>query len=125
MFLRRLTVMFIPLVLLFALIWGLPYLNTFELGFFTGHVKGGLLGLCLGLIVPLVNASKRKEPFAPMLWLPALALLAVMVYQYLETRGIRVPSLHFLATRDEQTLYLESVFLSYMAVHCIRTLRSR
>ena len=121
MFLRKLTVMVLPLVMLAALIFLLPYVDLLELGIFTEGLKGLILGIMLALLLPLSGASRRREPFAGLLWLPTLLLIGVIVYQYLETQGTRVDVLHILATKDANVIYLEGVFAGYMGITCIRT----
>ena len=81
MFLRKLTVIVLPLLLLLALIFLLPYVDRLNLGLFAG----------------------------------------VIVYQYLETQGTRVDVLHILATKDSSVIFLESLFMGYMGVTCLRT----
>ena len=121
MFLRKLTVMVLPLLLLAALVFVLPYVDQLNLGFFTGCVRGLVLGIALALLLPLSGASKHREPFAGLLWIPTLLIVGVIVYQYLETQGTHVDVLHILATKDEAVIFLESVFAGYMGTTCVRT----
>ena len=120
-FLRKLTVMVLPLLLLAGLNFLLPYADLLKLGLFTDAFRGLILGIVLALLLPLSGAGRRREPFAGLLWLPTLLIAGVIVYQYLETQGTRVDVLHILATEETRVLFLESVFLGYMGTTCIRT----
>ena len=114
MFLRKLTVIVLPLLLLLALIFLLPYVDRLNLGLFTEGVRGLILGIALAMLLPLSGASRHRAPFAGLLWIPTLLIAGVIVYQYLETQGISVRYLHVLATENEEMLMIESLFLFYM-----------
>ena len=122
MFLRKLVVMVVP-VLLAALVCAvLPLMDA--LGFWAWVAKGLTLGIALALLLPLSGASKRKEPFASLLWLPMIALAAVVIYQYLAWSGVaQLPVLRMLETQDAQVLMTESAFIGFMAVQAVRTKR--
>ena len=120
MFLRKLTVMVAPLLLALLLCLLLPVMNG--LGFWSNVLKGILLGVILALLLPISGAGKRREPFAGLLWIPALLLAAVVVYQYLSSMGMaNLPVLDMLATRDGQVVLVECTFVGYMATQCLRT----
>ena len=120
MFLRKLTVMVAPLLLALLLCLLLPVMNG--LGFWSNVLKGILLGVTLALLLPISGAGKRREPFAGLLWIPALLLTAVVVYQYLSSMGMaNLPVLDMLSTRDGQVVLVECTFVGYMATQCIRT----
>ena len=120
MFLRKLTVMVAPLLLALLLCLLLPVMNG--LGFWSNVLKGLLLGITLALLLPISGAGKRREPFAGLLWIPALLLVAVVAYQYLNSMGVcSLPVLDMLATRDGQVVLVEWTFAGYMATQCIRT----
>lgn len=120
MFLRKLTVMVAPLLLALLLCLLLPVMNG--LGFWSNVLKGLLLGITLALLLPISGAGKRREPFAGLLWIPALVLVIVVVYQYLNSMGLwSFPVLDMLATRDGQVVLVECTFAGYMATQCIRT----
>lgn len=120
MFLRKLTVMIVPLLLALALCLLLPLLSGF--GYWSNVLKGLALGVGLALLLPLSGAGRKREPFAGLLWLPALLLAGVVVYQYLESMGLaKLPVLDMLATRDGQVVLVECTFAGYMAAQCIRT----
>ena len=120
MFLRKLTVMVAPLLLALLLCLLLPVMNG--LGFWSNVLKGILLGVTLALLLPISGAGKRREPFAGLLWIPALLLAAVVAYQYLSSMGMaNLPVLDMLATRDGQVVLVECTFVGYMATQCLRT----
>ncbi len=114
MFFRKVMVIFLPLLLLAACWFVLPYADDLSFGFFNGVIKGAVLGIALALIMPIAGAGKRREHFALLLLIPAVLTLGVLVYQYLETQGISVRYLHVLATENEEMLMIESLFLFYM-----------
>ena len=120
MFLRKLTVMVAPLLLALLLCLLLPVMNG--LGFWSNVLKGVLLGVTLALLLPISGAGKRREPFAGLLWIPALLLAAVVAYQYLSSMGMaNLPVLDMLSTRDGQVVLVECTFVGYMATQCLRT----
>ncbi len=120
MFLRKLTVMVAPLLMALALCVLLPVMNG--LGFWSNVLKGVLLGVTLALLLPLSGAGRRREPFAGLLWIPALLLMGVVAYQYLDSMALaNLPVLDMLATRDGQVVLVECTFIGYMETQCIRT----
>lgn len=120
MFLRKLTVIVVPLVLAWALCVLFPLLGG--LGFWSNVLKGLLLGAGLALLLPLSGAGRKKEPFAGLLWVPALLLTLTVGYQYLHSIGAAsVPMLNMLATTDGQVVLVECVLVGYMALQSLRT----
>lgn len=120
MFLRKLIVMVTPLLLAAGLCLLLPLFSG--LGFWSNVIKGVLLGVGLALLLPLSGASRRKEPFAVLLWVPMLLLALTVGYQYLASIGaVNVPVLHMLMTTNGQTVLIESTFVGYMAAQAVRT----
>ena len=120
MFLRKLTVMVAPLLLAAALCLLFPVMGG--LGFWSNVLKGLLMGVVLALLLPLSGAGRKREPFAGLLWVPAVVLALVVAYQYLESIGtVNWPVLSMLTTRDGQVVLVECAFSGYMAAQCIRT----
>ena len=120
MFLRKLTVMVAPLLLALALCLLFPVMGG--LGFWSNVLKGLLLGVVLALLLPVSGAGRRREPFAGLLWVPAVVLALVVTYQYLESIGmVSWPVLSMLTTRDGQVVLVECAFAGYMTAQCIRT----
>ena len=120
MFLRKLTVMVAPLLLAAALCLLFPVMGG--LGFWSNVLKGLLMGVVLALLLPLSGAGRKREPFAGLLWVPAVVLALVVTYQYLESIGtVNWPVLSMLTTRDAQVVLVECAFTGYMAAQCIRT----
>jgi len=119
MFLRKLLVMILPLMLCAALCLGMPLIAG--LGFFTQVLRGVVLGAALSLILPLCGASRRRETFGKLLWVPAIILLVVLLYQYLTNAGmLRIPALTFLATSQPNTVLIESAMMAYLMGHLLR-----
>ena len=120
MFVRKLTVILVPLGMVLLLCLAPPMLAA--LGAFWGSlVLGLLLGILLGLLLPLAGATRLREPFAWLLWIPAAILLLVLLYQYLATLGVSVPLLRLLAVNDSRIITLESAFAAYMLTFSVRT----
>lgn len=121
MFLRKLTVIVVPVILLFLLCLVVPALDG--LGFMSDVLKGTLIGVALALLLPLSGASRRKEPFAVLLWLPALLTILVVFCQFLSATGTKLPALEALATTDGQVVLTECIVGAFMLVTCLRTTR--
>ena len=120
MFLRKLTVMVLPLLMTAGVCLLLQLLNG--LGFFSWALGGLILGAVLALLLPLSGATSRKEPFASLLWVPLLVLILVVAYQYLHTSGILVlPVLSMLATTQTIVILVECAFIGFMACTSLRT----
>lgn len=120
MFLRKLTVICVPLIMLLALCLLFPLLNVLDY-FTAGVLRGSVLGVCLALLLPLAGAIKRREPFGGLLWLPAILTIALIGYQLVALTTTPIPVLSLLATTDGQIVQLESTFAAYMLTTCIRT----
>ena len=120
MFLRKLTVMVAPLLLAAGLCLLFPVMGG--LGFWSNVLKGLLMGVVLALLLPISGAGRKREPFAGLLWVPAVVLALVVTYQYLESIGtVNWPVLSMLTTRDGQVVMVECALTCYMAAQCIRT----
>ena len=120
MFLRKLTVMVAPLLLAAGLCLLFPVMGG--LGFWSNVLKGLLMGVVLALLLPISGAGRKREPFAGLLWVPAVVLALVVTYQYLESIGtVNWPVLSILTTRDGQVVMVECALTGYMAAQCIRT----
>lgn len=119
MFIRKLVVIVVPLVLTVLVCWVFPLLTTLE---FWGYVlMGVILGGTLALLLPLSGASRRREPFAGLLWIPLLLLIAIVAGQYAAFSGYELPALSLFHTNHTQTILVECAFIGYMAVQVIRT----
>ena len=125
MFLRKLTVILLPLVMLFVLCMLIPLFVSMD-AFFGPLLTGTVLGVLLALLLPLSGATRIREPFAWLLWIPAAVILLVLIYQFLTVNGIGqdLPVLRLLAVRktgSSITIITESAFASYMLAFSIRT----
>ena len=120
MFTRKLTVLAVPLALMLAVCLLVPVLSG--LGpFFGSVVLGVLLGVALALLLPLAGATRLREPFAHLLWIPAAVTLAVLISQYLSSMGVNIPLLRLLSTLDTRIITVESAFAAYMIAFSVRT----
>ncbi|MBQ3705479.1 MAG: hypothetical protein II888_03415 [Clostridia bacterium] len=120
MFLRKLTVIVLPLGMLLPLCLLMPLFAS--LGPFFGNLLlGAVLGVMLGLLLPLAGATRLREPFAHLLWVPAAILVLVLIGQYLASLGTDLPLLRLLATQDARVITVESAFAAYMIAFSLRT----
>ena len=119
MFLRKLVVVVLPLLLAGLLCLLLPLMDGMP--FWTEVFKGLTLGVALALMLPLCGATKKREPFAGLLWVPLATLIVVVLSQYLAVIGISVPVLDMLRTGDGNVILVESAFIGFLAVQMIRT----
>ena len=91
--------------------------------FFGSLLLGALLGVLLALLLPLAGATRLREPFAWLLWIPAAVILLILLYQFLAMNrvGQNVPLLRLLATGDARVLTAESAFAAYMLTFSLLT----
>ena len=120
MFLRKGTVIAVPLGMLALVCLGARLAGSMD-AFFGSLLLGALLGVALALLLPLAGATKLREPFAYLLWIPAALILAVLLYQYLASMGMEIPVLRLLATNDSRVITVEGAFASYMIAFSLRT----
>jgi len=119
-FTRKLIVILLPLGMLILIGLLLPLLSTLGV-FFGSLLLGAVLGVALGLLLPLAGATRLREPFAHLLWIPAAVTLLVLIYQYLASLGVSWPLLRLLATLDSRLITVESAFAAYMITFSVRT----
>ena len=108
MFLRKLTVLLVPLGMLLVLCLLIPLFGSMD-KFWGPLLLGVVLGVLLALLLPLAGATKLREPFAWLLWVPAAVILLILVYQFLASRqvGQEIPVLRLLATEEGRRLFRE------------------
>jgi hypothetical protein len=126
MFLRKLTVILVPLCMLLLLCLLLPLLFSLD-WFFGGLLIGLILGTLLSLLLPLAGATRLREPFAWLLWIPAAVILVILLYQYLASvsPALQVPVLRLLVVQPGSSgswiIALEGAFAAYLLTFSIRT----
>ena len=122
MFLRKLTVLLLPLCLLLALCLLVPLFSSMD-SFFGPLLLGAALGVMLSLLLPLAGATRLREPFAWLLWIPAAFILLILLYQFLALNriGHDLPVLRLLATGDTRIIIAEASFAAYMLTFSVRT----
>ena len=120
MFLRKGTVILLPLGLLGIIALLLPLLAGMDV-FFGSLLLGIALGVSLSLLLPLAGATRLREPFAWLLWVPAAVVLLILLYQSLASLGIEIPLLRLLATDDARLITVEGAFAAYMITFSVRT----
>ena len=88
MFLRKLVVAVLPLLMTTLLCLLLPLMDGIP--FWTEVFKGLTLGVALALILPLCGATKKREPFSGLLWVPLVTLIvsALFLEETVTTMGI-------------------------------------
>ena len=123
MFLRKLTVILVPLGMLLFLCLLIQLLFSSMVAFFGPLLLGAVLGVMLSLLLPLAGATRLREPFAWLLWLPAAVILLILLYQFLAWQqiGRDLPVLRLLVTGDARIIITESAFASYMLTFSLRT----
>ena len=123
MFLRKLTVLLVPLGMLLFLCLLIQYLFSSMDPFFGPLLLGAVLGVMLSLLLPLAGATRLREPFAWLLWIPAAVILLILLYQFLAAQqiGRDLPVLRLLVTGDARIIIAESAFASYLLTFSIRT----
>ena len=122
MFLRKLTVLLVPLGMLLVMCLLAPLFYSMS-PYFGSLLQGALLGVLLALLLPLAGATKMREPFAWLLWIPAAVILLILLYQYLASQGVGrdLPVLRLLATSDSRIITIEAAFAAYMLAFSVRT----
>lgn len=122
MFLRKLTVLIVPLGMLLILCLLAPLFYRMD-AFFGSLLQGALLGVLLALLLPLAGATRLREPFAWLLWIPAAVILLILLYQFLAFHGTgrELPVLRLLATTDSRIVTIEAAFAAYMLAFSVRT----
>lgn len=121
MFVRKLVVMVVPLLLAALLCWAFPLLAGLD--FWGDVLMGAGLGVSLALLLPLSGATKRKEPFAGLLWVPLLLLFLVVLAQMLVYSGVNVPAKALFEAPRPEIMLVECAFIGFMAVQAVRTKR--
>lgn len=122
MFLRKLTVILVPLGMLLLVCLLVPVFSAMSL--FAGSLLlGALIGALLALLLPLAGATRLREPFAWLLFIPAAVVILVLLYQFLALNqiGHQLPLLRLLATSDARIITAESAFAAYMIAFSVRT----
>ena len=122
MFLRKLTVLLVPLAMMLALCLLVPVFRSMD-AYFGSLLLGALLGILLALLLPLAGATRLREPFAWLLWIPAAIILLVLLYQYLASQqiGRDLPVLRLLAADDPRIFTAEAAFAAYLLTFSVRT----
>ena len=126
MFLRKLTVVLVPLCMLALLCLLLPVLFSLD-WYFGGLLIGLLLGTLLSLLLPLAGATRLREPFAWLLWIPAAVILLILLFQYLASVGAgnTIPVLRLLVVSSGSSgswiIALEAAFAAYLLAFSVRT----
>ncbi len=121
-FLRKLTVLLVPLLMLLVICVLIPLFAAMD-KFFGPLLLGACTGIMLALLLPLAGATKYREPFAWLLWIPAAIVLLVLLYQFLAQNqtGQNLPVLRLLATGDSRIIITEAAFAAYMLTFSVRT----
>lgn len=121
-FLRKLTVVLVPLGMLLLLSLLTPLFSSMDV-FCGSLLLGAILGMLLGLLLPLAGATRLREPFAWMLIIPAAIILLILLYQFLAANqvGADLPVLRLLAVKDARIITVEAAFAAYMLTFSIRT----
>ena len=100
----------------------IPLIGSLD-AFFGPLLLGALLGILLSLLLPLAGATRLREPFAWLLWIPAALIVLFLLYQFLALNriGQDIPVLRLLATSDIRVIIAEAAFAAYMLAFSVRT----
>ena len=91
--------------------------------------KNNLAGFiaALAALLPLAGATRLREPFAWLLWVPAAVILLILLYQYLASVGTgqNLPVLRLLVVSSGSSgswiVALEAAFAAYLLAFSVRT----
>ena len=117
MLLRKLTAALLPLLLCVVFCAALRLLDGWlgAGGFWVFALKGVLLGGLLALVLPIAGVRAHTNGLTPWLFTGAGVLLAVLLYQYMETIGtLHSAFLSSLLTVNGQVVLVESAFMGYL-----------
>ena len=117
MLLRKLTAALLPLLLCVVFCAALRLLDGWlgAGGFWVFALKGVLLGGLLALVLPIAGVRAHTNGLTPWLFTGAGVLLAVLLYQYMETIGtLHSAFLSSLLTVTGQVGLVESAFMGYL-----------
>ena len=108
------------MLLVFCLL--VPLFGSMD-SFFGPLLLGAFLGVLLALLLPLSGATRLREPFAWLLFIPAAVIFLILLYQFLASAGTGqdIPVLRLLVTGDTRIIIAESAFAAYMMAFSIRT----
>ena len=121
MFLRKLTVLAVPPALCLAVCLLLPLAESIG-GFFARVLVGFVLGIALAVLLPLAGATKKREPFAGLMAIPAALILLIVLVQYLLMQGaLQSQLLQFLMPVQPNIVLVECAFAAFMLTTCVRT----
>ena len=100
----------------------IPFFSSMD-RFFGPLLFGAVTGFMLALLLPLSGATRYREPFAWLLWIPSAVIILILLYQFLALNqtGHNIPVLRLLATQDYRIISSEAAFASYMLSFSVRT----
>lgn len=121
MFFRKFLVVVLPLLACAAIAFLYPILaNIIPVLFWLHLLFGGILGVVLALLIPLMG-GRRREPFATLFWVPTAILVIVLALQAMIASGwLTAPVLAFLYKGNTFTILVEGAFTGFLATLAIR-----
>ena len=123
MFLRKLTVIVLPLLVLWGLICLADTLQASASGSSYNWLMAGfaiLCGLILALAPMVAGEHRNRLPFTHQLWIPAAILLALLVIQLLAADGKVSWLPQALQVNTERVILLEGIACGALAGRAIR-----
>lgn len=119
MFSKKLLVILIPLVI--CILLGILYPLASQIqGFTAGVLRGLLIGVGMGALLPLAFSSRKQLTANSILWFPVILLVILITYQFLTyEKLLRIPALAFLniqnANSDQHMIEMSVLtFLSFI-----------
>ena len=128
MFLRKLLAVVCPALMCLVCCVVFRWLDTLMAAteFWSLALKGVLLGIAIALLLPIAGISTRNNGLIPWLYGAAALLLALLVYQRLETAGVvHVPVLLALISINGQVLLAESATLGFLVITALMNGKKR
>lgn len=115
MFVKKMLVICVPLAVCVLLSFVFPLLSG--LAFYGSFLRGLLIGLGLGALLPLLYRTAKQSTAIKLLWTPVVLLFVLLLYQYLTVYGmLHVPVLSFLNVRSGSSVEIESAMLGFLVV---------
>jgi hypothetical protein len=95
-------------------------------GFVQYLLKGALLGVCLGLVLPVAGITQKNNGLTGWLFAAAGLLALALVAQYLQTTGsLRWSLLDAIVTVNGQVVLAESAVTGYLFLTAALNLRQK
>jgi L-cystine uptake protein TcyP (sodium:dicarboxylate symporter family) len=114
-FIKKLIILVTPLIVAALLCVVYPLIPE-KWGFYAGLLRGLLIGLGIGSLLPLVFGARKHTAPRRLLWLPAGGLALLLLFQCLTHADmLRIPALSFLFSVSGSQCMLEMAVLTFLS----------